>query len=333
MKVGNRLRESIRKEYGFTVRNMKRIPTVKNTSVFRLQTDQGNYILKSLYTSKTRQLFIIDAENYLRNQGISIPEVIPTLRNKPYFYWKHHLFILQRMYPGKPFGLRSPNRIKQAGSLLGKMHRASLGFRSELGDRYVGPSNWMKEYEDDLSSIRAWQKRNRYKKEPKIKVILPYIRFFLSSGKTARTMLHKNQFFLKWRNLPTHEHFLCHGDFHPRNFLINGSDTTIIDWEDVRYDSPSKDIIRLVDNIIDRDSKWSKKKFTMLLSEYLKENPLTDQQKSIFFIDLAFPHVFERYLRKKIYHRMSPYQVKQFLRREKQKTSDMLQSAREYQIT
>lgn len=325
-----KLRESIKKEYGFTVHNMKKIPTPKNTSVYRLQTDRGTYILKSIHTSKRRQLFILEAEDYLRNQGISIPEVIPTKRGTPYFLWKQSLYILQRFCPGKPANLRSPKGVKQAGKLLGNMHRVSLGFRSSHRALYVGARDWIQEYEDDLLSIKNWKKRNSSNRTPKIKAIFSYIRFFLSSGKTACDLLHRNSFYLKWKGLPAYEHFLCHGDFHPRNFLVDRSATTIIDWEDVRYDFPSKDMSRLVDNIIELDSKWSKTKFSMLLSAYLIENPLTDQQKSLLFLDMAFPHIFERFLRKKIYHRMSLSQVKRFLRREKQKTKDMLERAMSY---
>lgn len=326
-----RLSGKLAQEYGVTVHRMERIPTPKHTSVFKLRTDLGTYILKSLHTSRDRQLFILEAEDYLREQGIRIPEVVPTLDGKPYVWWRRNVYVLQRFCPGGPINLRSSGKIKRAGSLLGQFHRVSVGFDSELSGRYVGSSSWIREYDDDLASIQAWKKRESRNPSAKIQAIMPYVRFFQQAGSTARDLLRRNAFFTEWCSLPVREHFLCHGDLHQRNILCDAAEATIIDWEDVRYDFPSKDLTRLLDSVIAHDPNWKAKKLHLLLSAYLQENPLTSQQKSLLFVDMAFPHIFERFLRKKIYVRMSLNQVKQFLRREKQKTKELLRRAREGQ--
>lgn len=89
-----RLSGKLAQEYGVTVHRMERIPTPKHTSVFKLRTDLGTYILKSLHTSRDRQLFILEAEDYLREQGILIPEVVPTLDGEPYVWWRRNVYVL-----------------------------------------------------------------------------------------------------------------------------------------------------------------------------------------------------------------------------------------------
>jgi len=42
------------------------------------------------------------------------------------------------------------------------------------------------------------------------------------------------------RELPDGE-ALCHGDFHPRNVIVDGDELTIIDWVDASSGPPAAD--------------------------------------------------------------------------------------------
>jgi Ser/Thr protein kinase RdoA (MazF antagonist) len=175
-----------------------------------------------------------------------------------------------------------------------------------------------------LSFIKGWQHNNQQTNDSKKQAILNYTDFFLATGQAIKKNITSIPYFPIWKEQPLHEHYLCHGDFHTGNILISDSSFYMIDWEFVRYDFPSIDIARVLFLIMHRHKEWNVSRFQLLLSAYFKENPLTAEQMEMLFLDLAFPHAFERFVRKKEYKEMSLEEVEQFLESEHDKTNYML---------
>jgi CotS family spore coat protein len=336
----NQLRFAVKKEYALRIRGWKPLRDSKKSRVIRVKADEGQYVLKTLFVDEDRQRFIVEAEDYLRTQGIRIPKGVETRTGKPLFVWKGSPYVLQQWVCGKPYPLIAKDRVKKASTLLGSVHAASLGFRGYRGERYVGACQWEEEYAADLASMKAWrEKHRRLGKHMGLmtRIILRDIDYFRKVARRMQEKLKQNPYFAVWKELPLSEHYLCHGDFHTGNVIARqegsggsdrggnggsgGSMLSIIDWEDVRYDFPSKDITRLLFVMMRRDKGWRKKRFETLMTAYLQVNPLTDEQKSLLYTDMAFPHIFERFLRREQYRRMSLHEVRRFLKGERQKTA------------
>ncbi|HJV44239.1 MAG TPA: spore coat protein, partial [Bacillota bacterium] len=77
-------------KYQLTVRKHSYIHDTEKTRVLSLETNQGKFILKTLYKPLSRQLFILEAENYLIKKGVHIPKTISTHGGNPYIMWEGH---------------------------------------------------------------------------------------------------------------------------------------------------------------------------------------------------------------------------------------------------
>lgn len=316
--------KKIQNRYAMTVLHHKTIRNTSKSLVIYLETTNGKFIGKVFPLEKERLHFILNAEAHLRKNGVLIPDIQRTENNRRYISHKENVLVLHKRLSWANIAYNSPIRMERIGIVLGKFHARSLGFSSRYGKLYHGAEKWSGEYKADLAAIEKWELRHAGKKDQKYAVIAEYLPFFKQAGKTAKEHLLSSPYFSKWKKEPLSNHFLCHGDFNNGNLLVSNQRIAIIDWEDVRYDFPSKDIARVLSLAMRKNDQWSEELFSHLLRSYLQENPLSIEQLHLLFVDLAFPHIFERFLRKKLYAQMSLAEIQQLCNREALKTAFML---------
>ncbi|NGQ94805.1 phosphotransferase [Brevibacillus sp. SYP-B805] len=326
--MNDKLIKTLAREYNLVIHSWRVLHNTPKSLVIRLQTNRGTFFAKSLYASEKRQQFILEAEDFLRQRRISIPPVEKTKENQAYIMWNHSPLLLQHGVPGRPPVLRTPYSIRQIGSLLGRLHAASIGFRSTSGKTYNGALTWEQEYAADLARLKSWLADHEGVNLPKIRLIRRHLPFFLRAGRQVHRCLQQSAYFRMWKAQPEYLHPLCHGDFHTGNLLRCGSTLTVIDWEDVRYDFPSKDLSRLLYVLMRRDRCWRPDRWALLINAYRKQHPLDKQAMTMLYQDLAFPHLVERFVRRRLYKRMTWQQIHRFLRMERQKTAYMLRKAK-----
>lgn len=312
-------------QYGLSFTGVEILHKTGRTLVLAMKSANGDYVLKSIFIDEKRLLFILDAERFLRAQGIRIPEIVPTSAGKPYFLWEGERYVLQEKLQGSPSPPISEESVISRAALLGQMHLSSLGFLSKHGPEYAQERTWIGTYLRELASIRRWANWYYDSKASKKQSILSYIDFFLKAGQEGVDRLQRSGAFQSWSKAPVNEHFLSHGDFHSDNVLTIGNHLYIIDWEFVGYNYPSKDIGRFVTGMMSRRKEWNFAWFQLLLGAYLQENPLNDFQLELLALDLSFPHNFYRFLDKGKYREMSPDDIHAFLQGEHDKTSYFLQ--------
>lgn len=300
------------------------------TQVVKLVTNKGKFILKAIFSGLERLQFMLSVETYLQERGISIPRVIPTASGEWYVFWNGSPYTVQQFVKGKQVPLTSAERYEERGRLLGHFHARSLGCDVPLGGKYLGANRWEATYLDELESIDEWRYVNRHTRSKRRKLILSHIDFFLSAGSLAYERLQHDPYFTRWKSMPKEEQFLCHGDFHTSNVLWNEREGcyTIIDWEFTRYDFPSVDIGRLLYIITRNENRFDPNSYAALIKGYLQENPLNYDQSMLLYQDLVFPHILERFLRRKWYREMSLEDIEAFLLREREKTAYFLQLLR-----
>ncbi|MBG9568928.1 phosphotransferase [Brevibacillus agri] len=314
----------IEQKYALTVIQHEKLRETPKSLVVFFDTSIGKFIGKVSYLPKERQHFILNAEAHLRKQGILIPGIQRTKNSKRYIIWKDNLFVLHQWLSWPKLAYNSPGKLEQVGALLGQFHKSSLGFTSKHGELYNGAKKWSEEYKTDLAALEKWEQRHADKQKPHFSTIVEYLPYFRQAGQTARKQLNTSAYFAKWKKAPLSKHFLCHGDFNNGNLLVRNKRIAIIDWEDVRYDFPSKDISRVLSLAMRKEGAWNKQLFAYLLRGYLRENPLSAEQLHLLFVDLAFPHIMERFLRMKQYEQMDAAHIQQFCTRESLKTAYML---------
>lgn len=314
----------LQKRYGLEIHTLETLRATNKSRVYRLATNKGRFIAKQLFIPEQRQQFILAAEAHLRGRSVAIPATLPTISGSDYVMWRGFPLVLQRYIDAKAYFLSSNSNLARVAGLLGRMHAESVGFAPPSGETYNGARSWEQEYREDLAAIRRWQRRHQHSANPKIRAILRAIPFFLRAGELAQMRMNASPFFAEWKKRPVTQHGLVHGDFHMGNVLRGRGALTVIDWEDVRFDFPSKDLTRLFFVLMRRDGGWKLKRIRTLLASYLQKHPLKKEEKALLYQDLAFPHIFERFLRKKSYASMTAHRVHRFLRGERRKTAYML---------
>lgn len=315
----------IEEEYDLTIVSHEVERNTDKSLVVVLKTPNGKVVGKSLFNQPERQEFILDAEEHLQRKGIYIPKTKKTKNNKRFVYWNGSPFIIQDWAPGPMLALNSPFRINKTGATLGRIHAASVGFSTHASEQYNAAGTWEEEYKQDFATIQKWKVKHEQSKDPKHLIINAHLPFFLIAGKIAQESLRNSSYFQRWKELPCSRHFLCHGDFNNGNLLSVKQKMIVIDWEDVRYDFPSKDISRVLSLLMRKHGKWSLRNFQHLLTGYLQENPLSRKQRHLLYVDLAFPHITERFLRQQQYADMTENEITVFLKREIKKIAYMLE--------
>ncbi|SDF28780.1 spore coat protein, CotS family [Fontibacillus panacisegetis] len=310
--------------YGFSIENYDLLHETSRTLVVSLETTKGSYVLKSIYVTEKRLQFILEVEHFLREKGISIPMVYPTLSGESYLNWEGDLFVLQEKIQGTSNSPSSLDAITSKAALLGTMHNVSLGFHSHFGPDYAEEHDWEKHYIRKIRDMLEWKDRFSKSKSAKKKMILEGINDYLKAGIRALKLIQLHAQFQQWKDLPPHEHFIAHGDFHSENILYTEEQLYIIDWEFVRYNYPSKDIGRLLNSILKHSESWDNASFQNLIQHYTRYNPLNDWQLQMLYLDLSFPHNFYRFLQNRMYKEMSIEEIEVFLRREHDKTSYLI---------
>lgn len=313
------LKEALSESFQIDIKKIKTIKDVKGSSyVGKVVTRNGEkFAVKSLFLDPSRQRFITEAERLLYERGVSLALPVKNRNGQLTFNHRGHPFVLYRWIDGKPLSISKEKYLLRLIKTMATFHYHSSNLPFPKGVRIYGHQNWLTEYEQRIHNMKKFLKKNKDSNHQIKRYISQNIPFFKETGKNALHLL-KMSHYLTLKNAPYQEQTLVHGDFHQNNILVQGNKRVIIDFEDVRYDFPSKDILRLF-SMYCRNRPFRIETFERMMKTYEKHHPLRMAIKEIVYIDLLFPHIFEHMIRKKRYKKMTLKEVKYFIKQEKKK--------------
>ncbi|WP_424769044.1 CotS family spore coat protein [Paenibacillus sp. sgz302251] len=315
-----KLKRKVEHDYGLEIKRWQVIKKEKNISfVAQVVTSKGKkYALKSLYITPERQHFIAKSEQMLAQKGVKLALPIPTLKGDLYMIHNRAPYVLYQWIDGKSGQLRHQDDLESIIKVLARFHHASHELDYPTDVKIYSHPHWKKEYKDRIKSMERWYNAHKSSKNcKKVMLIRSHIPFFQRMAKKALKALKESRYedYLKGA---VSVKSLVHGDLHQNN-LINRKDTkTLIDFEDIRYDLPSKDLLRIY-SMYTNKHPFVAKTFRKMIKTYEHFNPLSPEVKQIVLIDLTFPHIFERILRKKKYVRITCSKLKHRIKQEKKK--------------
>ena len=316
-----RLKRKVEKKFGIAVKQWKVIKDEKKSSiVVRVVTKEGKeYALKSLYIPTERQLFISQSEQMLAERGVDLARPVPAQNGDLYMLYKKYPYVLNEWVNGKSAKLGSQSDLIKLVKTMAHFHHASqnLEYPSNIST-YEHP-HWVKEYKDRVKSIEKWMNRNKESQNRNKAIINRHIAYFLRMAKKALKLLKTSRYddYIAGRAASAS---LVHGDYHHNNVILDHNKLYMIDFEDVRYDLPSKDLLRIY-SMYTKNHAFDSGQFRNMLRAYEKVNALAPEVRQLVLIDLMFPHIFERLLRKKKYVGMSPDELKHRIKQEKKKAA------------
>lgn len=321
MKTIDKLKKNVEDSYGFKIKKWKIIKHVKNSSVVIKVTTKENkkYALKSLYIAPERQHFIAISEKMLADKGVSLALPISTINGDLLMQFNRFPYVLYEWVKGKSSQLKHQKDLESIIDAMARFHHASHGLNYPIGITIYEHHNWKTEYKDRIHTMERWLVDHKSLKNKNEKIIHQYIHFFIRMATKALKALD-NSNYDQYVKRPPNDKTLVHGDLHHSNVINDNPLKVLIDFEDIRYDLPSKDLLRIY-SMFTKNHSFNNQSFTSMMNTYERVHPLSADDKELVYIDLLFPHIFERMLRKKKYIGMNAKELEHRIKQEKRKAS------------
>lgn len=321
MEIIKALKRNVEKDYGFKIKKWKVIKNVKNSSlVVQIVTNNGKkYALKNLYFTRARQQFIAKSEQLLADRGVKLASPVLTHNGELLMEYNKNPYVLYQWIDGKSASLRNQEDLEAIVEAMARFHQASKQLQYPDDMKIYGHEHWENEYKERIKTMRKWSKEHKSSDSGNAPLIKKYIGFFQKMAYKALQEL-QNSRYESYFNSEASAKSLVHGDLHSNNVIDSKNEKVLIDFEDVRYDLPSKDLLRLF-SMYSKNHSFQGKTFSGMLEKYEGYHKLSSEIKKLVLIDFMFPHIFERLLRKKKYIGMENKELKHRLKQEKKKAA------------
>jgi CotS family spore coat protein len=303
--------------YNIDVQNILNESYKGKKGVWRINTSNGNKILKKMSNSEATLKFTIAGVNHLTRNGIKIPEIIKTKNNKQYVKNEKTCFILSEEIVGIKPTYDTFQELKMIAEELGKFHRASSGFICPYDAK---PKNhlgsWIEEYINYLENLnRFYIQEKQHKLHNDIgNLIIKEFPYFYERGKRAIEGL-KGSEYRDWVIKVNNNGCLCHQDFSSANLLSTRDGIYILDTDSLAIDLPARDIRKLLNKIMKKSGSWDAEKVKSIISWYNQKNPLFQSEWKVVIYDLLFPHLFLGAMDKYYYRRDKSWNDENYLER------------------
>ncbi|MGG1517222.1 phosphotransferase [Paenibacillus oryzisoli] len=327
VQMDDELKALIEEIYGLMIARTEVLHDTSRTLVVKLETEQGTYLLKSIYVSEARVRFMLDCEQFLRGRGIRIPAIRKARGDQLFFSWKWKHYVLQEWIAAVPWAKSPEEMAVLMAGLAGQVHFRSKSYRPDEEETDNGLLLWEREYEDVQAFLARWREEGTSVKKKNRKAVRKQLDFFLAAAGEVQERLttRLSDCALHGALTPV----ISHNDFHTKNVLITAQhEAYLIDWEFVRLDGPSRDLNRILHSLIKKTAEWNADVFERIKDAYMAEHPLSEEELRFVYLDLAFPHNLYRYLYWKRFDRMPLERVQCILEAEAAKTAYFLQEAR-----
>ncbi|MBO8170772.1 MAG: phosphotransferase [Bacillaceae bacterium] len=313
------LRHTLENHYGFQV---KRANVIKDNSgssfVARIKTSDGQkFALKTLYLTEKRQKFIVYTEKLLQQKGVELAKPVPTQDGRLYFFHDGSPYVLYNWTSGNSHPLKKEKHLLNMIKTVARFHKKSKGLKYPDDVTLYSHLDWKQEYRQRIHNMQNWRHYYEQTTDPKKQYILQHLSYFIKVAEKAYQYLLKSDYD-DIVSQPFNEQTLVHGDYHQNNVMRHNKKNVLFDFEDVRYDLPSRDIQRIL-SMYTRTNPFSQKLFNNVIRTYEKKHPLTLNMKHIIYIDLYFPHIIEHMLRKKKYLKADMKRMKHIIKQERKK--------------
>lgn len=314
-----KLLDQVEKAYGIRVTGHEIIkPGGRKSLVAKLIADSGrSYAIKSLYATLERQRFIAESERLLAERGVPLAKPVPVKDGGLCLLLDGSPYVLYDWVDGTGAPLAKEEHLLSIVELAAHMHLQSRRLAYPKDVERFSHLDWREEYEQRIRSMKGWLDKYGSSSDGKKAEIAAAVPFFMKEGERALEELQSSEYGT-YRGGGLDPPTLVHGDLHNNNVLCPEGGKALIDFEDVRYDAPSKDLLRIL-SMYTKSQPFRGETLRRMIRLYGSRHPLSRELRRIIRIDFWFPHIFERMLRKKVYKRMDLPRLRFFLAQERRK--------------
>ncbi len=262
--------------------------------VFVLVTSEGKKILKIVNSTEERLEFIDKSLDYISKRYSNVLSYYKNRNNKVYEIWKGETYVLLDMIDGREATFSNPIEINLCSKAMANMHLASKGILDTMDEDIVienSGENLIRLMNDSykiLENIKYNVNKYRYKNE--------FDKMFIINVDYNLKEIEKSLEFLALSDynnilLNKSKMVLCHNDLAHHNFIIDGEEVKIIDFDYCKFDTRVVDVANYTLKVI-KNFAYDSKKVKAILDSYNEVEKLDNEEIRLLYVILSFPKDF-----------------------------------------
>jgi spore coat protein I len=306
-------------EYNITPQNISIIQSGSIKTVWKINTADKVLCLKRLKQTYDKVLFSVNAQIYIKNSGGNVPGIILNKSGQPIVQYNDQLFVVYEWLEGKDLNFSNNADLEAALRGLAIFHKASKGYQYPESARESSKfGRWPEQYTSMKNRFVAWKETSLPNKSHD--AYLKCVDSMIEVANVALEYIDKTQY----KNLSTPNSdlkVLCHQDYGKGNAISTPKGIIVLDLDSVTFDFSARDLRKILGKLaIDKDT-FSITRINEILNWYSMENPITEEEKKILYVDLLFPHWFhglikDQYIKNK---QVNPSEIEKVVRFERAK--------------
>lgn len=291
--------------------------------VFVVITPNGKKILKIVNSTEERLEFIDKSLEYISKKYPNVLSYFKTKKDKVCEVWKEEIYVLLDMIDGREAAFSNPVEIEICSKAIANMHLAANGLldiidedliRENLGENLILSINDSYEM---LENIKYNVEKYRYKNEFD-KMFMLHVDCNLKQIKKTLELLAVSDYSSILQDKS--KIVLCHNDLAHHNFIIDGEEVKIIDFDYCKLDSRIIDVANYIRKVI-KNFAYDSSKVKLILDSYNSINKLSNEEIKLLYVLLSFPKDFVT-ITTNYYYKQKSWDEEVFINRFKGKTEN-----------
>lgn len=277
----------------FSTLNIKVEDIIPLRKVFIIVTDKDKKILKKVDDNNEKLNFLKKVTDSIRDEYKNILKY-NDVNDKNYIDWKGNRYILLDLVEGREATFTNPLDVKYCSEAIAKMHIASnnvfnkLSSEEEIENKgdYL-PTKFM----TDLKIVSELKEKvSKYKFKNKFdELFLENVDYYISELKRAINILAMCEYNSLIQD--SSKVVVCHNDLAHHNFIIDGNEVTIIDFDYCNINIRAIDIANYILKVI-KNQAFDKEKVKIVLDSYSNINKLENKEVKLIYAILNYPRDF-----------------------------------------
>lgn len=259
-------------------------------SVFFLYTSKGQKVLKKVNYTADELNFINSAIKYIKRHFDRIMDFVETKDGMVYTLWKNDMYCVMDMVDGRECDFANPVDVSIASTGIGELHKASLGFKSTLTNKYMA-GRLEENFKHRLIEMRFFKDiANMHEiKSTFDDIFLSNCDYYIDEIERSIKII-ENSAYLKICS-EEDKVVLCHHDLAHHNILINDEKAYFIDFDYAVIDLKVHDLCNFINKVV-KNFGFDITKAENIINDYCKSYELDKREFSVLYGMLTFPEDF-----------------------------------------
>ncbi|MGL5378685.1 CotS family spore coat protein [Clostridium sp.] len=291
--------------------------------IFILTTSEGRKILKLVNSSEAKLKFIDTALEYVSNKYSHVLKYYKNKHGEIYIKWNGETYVLLDMIDGREAGFNNPIEIEMCAKAMANMHEASKYIFDELDSNIIKgnvgayvPEEFKKSLKDMLD-LKAFVEKFKYKNK--------FDKLFLENVDSSIEYIKRSIELLSVSNYNVllndkEKRVLCHNDLAHHNFIIDGENVEIIDFDYCNIDMRIVDITNYIIKVI-KNLAYDSEKVEIIFNAYNSISEISSDEVKVLYALMTFPKDFVTIVRD-YYYKQKTWEQEVFLSRFNNKLSN-----------